>query len=64
MNRKIAVTSFLSICLILAVLLLTKIITSTISGIIFAIALALFGSLSKGFRTEKALPKTKDGGDD
>ena len=64
MNKKIASVSFLSICLILAVFLLTKIITSTLSGIVFAIAVVLFGSLSKGFRTEKVMPKIKDVGTD
>lgn len=60
MNKKIALISFLITCVILAALLLAKVITSSISGIVFAIALVLFGILSKGFRTEKVVSKTKD----
>jgi hypothetical protein len=60
MNRKIAVISFLSVCLLLAALLLTKTITSTVSGAIFAIALVLFGGLSKGFRSAKEPSRPKD----
>lgn len=50
MKGKNAGISFLIVCIILAILLLTEIITSTVSGIIFAIALVLFGILSKGYR--------------
>jgi hypothetical protein len=54
MKRKSAVASFWGVCMILAFLLLLKIITSTVSGLIFAIALVLFGGLSRGFRGEDA----------
>lgn len=50
MSRKIAVYSFLVTCLLLAVLLLTKVITPLLSGIIFAVALVVFGITSRGFR--------------
>jgi len=50
MNRKSSSLIFLGVCIILALLLLTHSISSTTSGIIFAIALVLFGILSKGFR--------------
>ena len=60
MNRKIAVILFLSVCVVLAVLLLTKTITSIISGIIFAIALVIFGILSRGFQREKDSTKTEN----
>ena len=60
MNRKIAVIFFLSVCLILAALLLTKTINSTTSGITFAIALVLFGILSKGFQSGKNSSKPED----
>ena len=52
MNRKSAGFVFLGICIILAILLLTHTISSTTSGIIFAIALVLFGVLTKGFRRD------------
>lgn len=53
MNRKYAGLSFLCVCIALAILLLTKTISSITSGIIFAIALVLFGVLSKGFKNNK-----------
>ena len=46
------------ICLVLALLLLARIISSPVSGIIFAIALVLFGSFSRGFRKVKDSPDT------
>jgi len=49
MNRKTAAFLFLGVCLILALLLLTKTISPIISGFIFAVVLILFGSVSKGF---------------
>ena len=56
MKKKYAVTTFLSVCIILAVLLLFNLITSTVSGIIFALALIIFGAASKGFRTDQVTP--------
>lgn len=50
MNRKTAGFLFLAVCIILAILLLTKTIFSTVSGILFAVALVLFGVLSNGFQ--------------
>jgi hypothetical protein len=50
MNAKPAVAIFLGICLVLAALLLTHLITPVVSSAIFAIALVLFGSLARGFR--------------
>jgi len=50
MNRKAAGFIFLGICLILAILLITKLISPLLSGTIFAIALVLLGGYSKGFR--------------
>lgn len=41
---------FLGVCLVLAVLLLTKTISPVVSGITFAIALTALGVLSGGFR--------------
>jgi predicted membrane protein len=54
MTKKIAVISFLTVCIVLAVLLLTKSISSFVSGIVFAVALVIFGTLSKGFRSNNA----------
>ena len=50
MNRKLAVTIFIGICVVLAILLLVGTITPLVSGIIFAVALVLLGLLSWGFR--------------
>jgi hypothetical protein len=47
---KYAGLTFLVICILLAILLLTKTITSITSGIIFAAALVVLGILSNGFR--------------
>lgn len=50
MSRKPAAFIFLGVCLVLAALLLLQIITPIVSGAFFAVALAVFGGLSKGFR--------------
>jgi hypothetical protein len=50
MKRKYAIGIFICVCLLLTILLLTNIITSIVSGVIFAVALMVFGSLSRGFR--------------
>lgn len=47
---KYAGLTFLVICILLAILLFTKTITSIVSGIIFALALVVLGILSNGFR--------------
>jgi len=43
---------FLAVCVVLAVLLLTRTITPILSGTVFAVALAVLGALSAGFRKE------------
>jgi len=50
MKRKYALSMYLLVCIILAILLLTKTIGTLTSGIIFAIALMVFGGASKGFK--------------
>jgi len=50
MNRKLALGLFLATCIILAILLIMQIISPLISSAIFAIALVVFGGLSRGFR--------------
>lgn len=50
MKNRTAGLLFLGVCIILAILLLTKTITMIVSGAIFAVALVIFGSLSRGFR--------------
>ena len=50
MDRKLALSLFLATCIILAILLIMRLTTPVISGLIFAIALILFGGLSHGFR--------------
>ena len=50
MNGKKARLCFLATCIILAILMLTRVLTNITGGAIFAVALATFGGLSKGFR--------------
>ena len=50
MRRSRAGSAFLGVCILLAVLLLTRIIRPVAAGLIFAIALVTFGLLSRGFR--------------
>jgi len=52
MDKKLAGIVFLVVCIILAILLLTKAITAATSGILFAIALAGLGLASRGFRND------------
>jgi hypothetical protein len=59
MKRKNAVTSFVIVCVVLAILLLTQIISVIIGAFAFAIALALFGGLSRGFRGNDASSNLK-----
>jgi uncharacterized membrane protein len=49
MEQNTAGLLFLAICIVLAILLLTKTIGSTASGSIFALALIKLGVASKGF---------------
>lgn len=49
MNKKTAGLAFLGVCVVLAVLLLTNVISPILSGGFFAFALAAFGILSRGF---------------
>ncbi len=46
MSRDLALGLFLGACVLLAILLITRIITPLIGGIVFAVALVLFGGLS------------------
>ena len=50
MTRELALSLFLGTCLLLAILLITQVITPVVSGIIFSLALVVFGGLSNGFR--------------
>ena len=50
MNRKTAGIFFLGTCVILAILLLTQVLTPIVSAFIFAVALVAFGVPSNGFR--------------
>ncbi|HEX3043275.1 MAG TPA: hypothetical protein VHY08_00860 [Bacillota bacterium] len=50
MKKKTAGVLFLGICVILAVLLLTKVISPIVSGCVFAGALVGLGITSWGFR--------------
>jgi hypothetical protein len=55
-KRKHALISFLGVCLAIAVLLLTTIISFIVGAIIFAVSLVIFGSLSKAFKKENSAP--------
>ena len=50
MNGRTAGFLFLSTCIVLAVLLLTAVVTPIVSGGVFAVALVLLGGFSQGFR--------------
>jgi len=49
MNKKMAGLTFLGVCVVLAVLLVSKAISPIVSGSIFAVALVGFGISSHGF---------------
>lgn len=61
MNRRTAGFSFLGVCVILALLLVTETITPLISGGIFAGALVILGVLSRGFRKDSRASRTQRG---
>ena len=50
MSKNLALGLFLTTCLVLAALLMTHTIKPVVSGAIFAVALVLFGGLSRGFK--------------
>jgi len=50
MGKRTAGILFLGICLLLAILLITRTITFLVSGSVFAISLVALGTASKGFR--------------
>jgi len=52
MNKKNLAFVFLGVCLILAILLLTKTITPVVSGAVFAVCLVIYGLLSAGYRNK------------
>jgi uncharacterized membrane protein len=54
MDGKPAVWLFLGVCVILAILLLTKTISPLLSGCVFAVALVLLGGLSRGFKRSRS----------
>ncbi len=55
MNGRTARFLFLGICVILAILLITKTISPILSGSIFAIALVVLGGLSQGFKKPRSV---------
>ncbi len=50
MNGRLARLLFAATCLVVAILLLTHVIKPVVSGVVFALALAVFGGMSNGFR--------------
>lgn len=61
MNKKSASLVFLAVCLMLAILLLTKTITPMVSGSVFAVALVTLGLMSRGFRNDERKKPTQAG---
>jgi len=59
MSKRPVSIAFLGACILLALLLLTRTISTTISGILFAIALVIFGGLSRGLPSAKEPPTGK-----
>ena len=49
MNARTAVLSFLAVCIVLVILLLTETITPVVGGSLFAAALVIVGIASRGF---------------
>jgi hypothetical protein len=56
MSRNLALALFVTTSVILAVLLLIEAIRPLDAAAVFAISLALFGGLSRGFRGRKSNP--------
>jgi hypothetical protein len=52
MPRRTAIFLFLAVCIILAVLLVTGIISSFTSGCVFAVVLVILGGFTRGFKGE------------
>ena len=50
MSGKLASIIFLSACIVIAALILTRIVTPNEGGIAFAVALVVLGVLSDGFK--------------
>ncbi len=50
MDGKVAAFAFLIVCIVLAVLLFLRVISPLVSGAVFAVALAVLGGASRGFR--------------
>ncbi len=50
MNKKSALVLFVGICILDAILILTHSVSVVVGACIFAVALALFGGASRGFR--------------
>jgi hypothetical protein len=50
MSRNLALGLFLATCVVLAALLLSGTITSLVGATVFAVALLVFGGLSRAFR--------------
>ena len=50
MSARVAVVLFLAVCVVLAALLMVQAITPVMSGVLFAVALVVFGVASRGFR--------------
>ncbi len=57
MNGRPAGYVFLGVCIVLAILLLTRTITTTASAWIFAVALVILGGMSRGFRKGGPSPR-------
>ena len=59
MNKTTAIVAFISVCVVLAVLLLAGVLTTIAASLVFAVALLVFGSMFQAFRLDGRDAKTR-----
>ena len=59
MNKTTAIAAFISVCVVLAVLLLAGVLTTIAASLVFAVALLVFGSMFQAFRLDGRDAKTR-----
>ena len=59
MNKTTAIVAFISVCVVLAVLLLAGVLTTIAASLVFAVALLVFGSMFQAFRRDGRDAKTR-----
>jgi len=58
-NKTTAIVAFISVCVVLAVLLLAGVLTTIAASLVFAVALLVFGSMFQAFRRDGRDAKTR-----